>query len=389
MAENAEVTRLAAGNREVVLVGTAHVSKKSADTVSRVIREENPDTVCVELCSSRYQALVNPEAWREMDIVQVVKEKRAHLLLTHLLLASFQKRIADRLGIKAGAEMLSAIEAAQQAGAEVVPIDREIRTTLARAWAFMGWKSRLSLFRQLAFSFGEADKITEEDVEALKEKDALELMLKELADILPELRTVLIDERDLVLAHGAKNAPGKKVVAVVGAGHVPGIKRNWEKDIDVGPLCAMPPKGKLGGVVKWGIPALVVALVAAGFFRAGTRGGVEMLTWWVAANAVFGGLGALVALAHPLAVLTGIAAAPITSLNPMLAAGWFAGLVEAGLRKPKVRDFEALGADIASFRGFWKNRVTRVLLVVALTNLGSMVGTAVALPAMISVFGGG
>ncbi|MBU2489242.1 MAG: TraB/GumN family protein [Proteobacteria bacterium] len=384
---DADVTRLFVGDREVILVGTAHVSRVSAEKVERIIREEKPDTVCVELCPARYQALVNPEAWREMDIVKVIREKRAHLLLSHLLLASFQKRLADRLDIRAGAEMLAAVNAAKETGAQIAPIDREIRTTLARAWGSMSWRSRFRLLYELLTSLGEADSLTEEDIEALKEKDALELMLKELSDVLPELRRVLIDERDLVLGHGMKNAPGKKIVAVVGAGHVPGILANWDRPVDIAPLLAEPLKGKAGKVIKWGLPTLVIALMAAGFFHAGTDAGVRMLGWWVAANGILGGLGAILALAHPLSILTAVVAAPITSLNPMLAAGWFSGLVEASLRKPRVLDFETLGTDITTVSGFWKNKVTRILLVVVLTNLGSMAGTFVALPAMIRIFG--
>lgn len=379
--------RLYFEGREVVLVGTAHVSMESALLVEKVIREEAPDTVCVELCRSRYQSLKQPDQWQETNLLQVVKEKKALVLLSNLLLASFQRRIAQKLGVRPGEEMLRAIQTAGDLGAEVWLADRDIRTTLARTWRNLGVWSRIKLIFNLLMSMLEAREISEEDVEKLKERDMLESVLAELGRSLPEVKKVLIDERDRYLAFKIRSAPGKKIVGVVGAGHVPGILESWEKTVDVEDLEYLPPKGRAATVFKWGIPVAIVALVVAGFFHAGPDAGTRMITWWILANAVLAGLGAALALAHPLTIITAVVAAPVTSMNPMMAAGWVAGMVEAVTGKPKVRDFESLTEDIGSIKGFWKNKITRILLVVVFTNLGSTIGTFVAIPLMARILG--
>jgi pheromone shutdown-related protein TraB len=383
---NEDIHRLTFEGKEVILIGTAHVSRESAELVSKVIEEETPDTVCVELCQSRYQAITQKNKWKDTDLVKVIKEKKTFLLLSNLLLASFQKRIGKKLGIKPGEEMLRAVKAAGEVGASLVPADRDIRTTLSRAWRLMGFWKKIKLLTQLVLSMGETDSLTEKDIEEMKKKDVLESLLAEMGAVLPELRRILIDERDRYLAYKIRTAPGEKVVAVVGAGHVPGIKKCWNDPVDIGPLEQIPPKGKLVAFLKWGIPSVVAGLIVLGFFFAGASVGVNMLKWWVLANSVLSGIGAIIALAHPLTVLTAVVAAPLTSLNPMIAAGWVAGLVEVLLGKPKVKDFERLPEDISSVRGFWRNKITRILLVVVFTNLGSSLGTFVAIPMMIKVF---
>jgi pheromone shutdown-related protein TraB len=387
--DNPNITRLRADHREVVLVGTAHVSRESAALVRSVIEAEGPDTVCVELCSSRYGAIRQQDQWRNMDIIKVIKEKKAFLLLSNLLLAAFQRRIAQKLGVKPGEEMIRAVEAADELGAEVHLADRDIRVTLLRTWRTMGWWDKIKVLFQMIFSAaGGIDEIKEEDIERMKQEDILQMLLADVEKSFPSLKTILIDERDLYLAHRIRNAPGEKIVAVVGAGHVPGIVRHWEAEIDMAALEAIPPKGRLGGLLKWIIPVAIVSLLAFGFFYGGREAGTRMITWWVAANGILAGVGAIAALGHPLTILSSVAAAPLIFFNPMIAAGWVSGLVEAFSRKPKVRDFETLYEDILSVRGFWRNKVTRILLVVVFTNLGSMVGSFVAVPLMLKVFGG-
>lgn len=373
-------------DKSITLVGTAHVSRESADLVADVISEEKPDTVAVELCQSRYQAMTEENRWQNTDLIKVIKEKKAFLLLSNLMLASFQKRIGKKLGIKPGEEMRRAIEAARETEAEIHLADRDVRTTLSRTWRLMGFWTKMKLMVQLITSMGDMDDIEEEDIEKLKEKDVLETLLSELGKTLPSLQKVLIDERDQYLAYKIRTAPGQKIVAVVGAGHVPGIKKYWQEPVDIDALEVIPPKGKWMGFLKWGIPSLVIALIVLGFFMAGASAGTHMIKWWVLANAVLAGAGAAVALAHPLTIATAIVASPITSLNPMIAAGWVAGLVEVFLGKPKVKDFERLPEDIVSVKGFWKNKITRILLVVVLTNLGSSLGAFVAIPLMAKAF---
>ena len=386
MTNNDNIHRLTFEDREITLIGTAHVSRESADLVTRVIEEEKPDTVCVELCESRYKAIKEKNRWQNTDLIKVIREKKSFLLLSNLLLTSFQKKIGQKLGIKPGEEMIRAMEAADSVGAHIYLADRDIRITLSRTWRLMGLWTKMKLLAQLVTSMGEVDSIKEEDIEKMKDKDVLETLLSEIGETLPELRRILIDERDKYLTEKIRSAPGKRLVAVVGAGHVPGIKRDWNEAIDLNALDELPPKGKLFSFLKWGIPALVVGLIVLGFFYAGSAAGTHMIKWWILANAVFAGLGAAIALAHPLTILSAIVASPITSLNPMIAAGWVAGLVEAFIGKPKVKDFENLPADILSLKGFWKNKITRILLIVVFTNLGSSLGAFVAIPLMARVF---
>ncbi len=385
--ESNDIHRISYNDKEITLLGTAHVSRESVNLVEAVIDEEKPDTVCVELCQSRFQSVMQKERWQDMDISKVIKEKKSFLLLINLLLSSFQKRIADKFDVKPGEEMITAITKAEENGAEIHLADREINITLSRTWRSMGFFSKIKLMFQLVFSLGNTDEIEEEDIEKMKEEDMLQTVLAEVEKSHPAIREILIDERDKFLCEKIRTAPGNKIVAVVGAGHVPGIKKYLNEDIDIDALNQLPPKGKFGVALKWGIPLAICALIGWGFFLKGSDAGTEMIGWWIAANGILAGLGAIIALAHPLTVLSAIIAAPLTSLNPMVAAGWVSGLAEAFLRKPKVKDLESLSDDILSVKGFWRNKVSRILLVVVFTNLGSTFGTFVALPFMLKILG--
>ena len=386
MTNNDNTHRLIFEDKEIFLIGTAHVSRESTQLVGTVIQEKRPETVCIELCESRYNALTQKNRWQDTDLIKVIKQKKAFLLLSNLMLASFQKRIGAKLGISPGEEMRRAIETAKSVGAVIHLADRDIRITLSRTWRLIGLWTKIKLLAQLITSLGEVDSIKEEDIEMMKNKDVLETLLSEIGESLPQLRQILIDERDQYLAYKIRNAPGKKIIAVVGAGHVPGIQTHWNEPVDINALEQIPPKGRLFSFLKWGVPVAIVGLIIIGFFSSGIAAGAHMIKWWILANAVLGGLGAAMALAHPLTVFSAIVASPLTSLNPMIAAGWVAGLVEVLLRRPKVKDFERLSEDISSLKGFWKNKITRILLVVVLTNIGSSLGTFVAIPLMARVF---
>jgi pheromone shutdown-related protein TraB len=312
--------RLSFEDKEVTLIGTAHVSRLSAELVERVIEEEGPDTVCVELCQSRYQSMTQRKKWQDTDLIKMIREKKATLLLLNLILAHFQKKIGQKLGIKPGEEILRAIRGAEATGANVHLADRDIRITLSRTWRAIGLWTKIRLLAQVITSAGQVESIKEEDIEKMKNRDVLEMILSEVSEFLPEVSRILIDERDQYLAHKIRTAPGKKIVAVVGAGHIPGLQRYWNLPVDMKQLEQIPPKGKLSRIFKWGIPALILGMVILGFFVAGTTAATHMLKWWVLANATLAGLGAALALAHPLTILSAIAASPITSLNPMIAA---------------------------------------------------------------------
>ncbi len=379
------IHRLDFNDKEIILVGTAHVSKESTQLVRDVIQEEKPDTVCVELCESRFQSIRQKDKWQETDIIKVIKEKKSFLLLSNLLLASFQKRIAKKFDLKPGEEMLKAVEVGEAVGAKILLADRDIRITLSKTWRAMGLWDKIKLLFQLLLSMGEIAEISQEDIERMKQEDVLQTLLSDVGESLPVIKKILIDERDQYLAHKIQTAPGKKILGVVGAGHVPGIKKNWNSGVDIERLEQIPPRGRPYTVLKWAIPLAILALFGVGFYYGGTNAGADMIAWWVLANGTLAGLGAVIALAHPLTILSSILAAPLTSLNPMIAAGWVSGLVEAFSRKPKVKDFETLPEDILSIRGFWRNKITRILLVVVFTNLGSSLGTFVAIPLMVKV----
>lgn len=386
MTDNTNIHRLTSDDREITIIGTAHLSRESVNLVECVIEEERPDTVCIELCNSRYQSITNKNKWQDMDLIKVIREKKTFVLLSNLLLAHFQRKLGDNLGIKPGEEMLQAVQSAESVNARIHLADRDIRTTLSRIWRLMGLWSKIKLSAQLLASIGEAGEIKEEDIEKMKEKDILENLLSEIGKAMPELRMILIDERDQYLAHKIRTAPGKKIVAVVGAGHVPGIKNYWQRTVDVAGLEVIPPKSRLSGMLKWGIPSAIIAFVIAGFFLAGPKVSLDMIKWWALATAIFGGIGAAVVLAHPFTIMSAIIASPITTLHPMIAAGWISGLVEAYFKRPKVRDFEELPVDITSLGGFFKNKITRILLIVAFTNLGSSLGVFIAIPLMVKAF---
>ena len=379
--------RLTFEDKQITLIGTAHMSRESTELVGRVIEEEKPETVCVELCQSRYQAITQRKQWQNTDLLKVIKEKKAFLLLSNLMLSYFQRKIGQKLGIKPGEEIMRAIQVAEAGGARIHLADRDVRITLSRTWRLMGFWTKMKLFAQFITSVGGVDSIKEEDIEEMKKKDVLEALLADIGEALPDVKRTLIDERDQYLTYKIRTAPGRRIVAVVGAGHVPGVQKYWTMPVDTEELTQIPPKGKVIQVLKWSIPILIIGLIAFGFFTAGTTIGTHLIKRWVLANAVLAGLGAAIALGHPLTILSAVVASPLTSLNPLIAAGWVSGLVETLLGKPKVKDFENLPQDISSIKGFWRNKITRILLVVVFTNIGSSLGTFVAIPLMVRVFG--
>jgi len=362
--------------RKIYVVGTAHVSAKSTELVETVVREIGPDTVAVELCQPRYRALKNPEEWKKTDIVQVIKQGKAYLLLAQLMLSGFQKRIGKKLGVKPGSEMLRAVELAEEMGAKTVLADRDVGITLRRTWGRLGfWGGMKLLVTLLMEGMAPAEELGEDEIERLKTADVLEEAMQEFARALPTVRETLIDERDKYLATKISTAEGEKVVAVVGAGHVPGITKYLKEKIDLAPLETVPPPSPWTKIFGWGLPLLILALIVYGVFTAGTDVGVQMVKDWILVNAVFGGLGTLLALAHPVTIIVSFLVSPFTSANPAIAAGWVAGLVEAGMRKPRVEDFEMLASEELTLKVLYRNRVTRVLLVVILTNLMGALGT--------------
>ncbi|MDE5411776.1 TraB/GumN family protein [Alkalihalobacterium chitinilyticum] len=370
------ITRINLDGKELILIGTAHVSKQSAEQVKEVIEAERPDSVCVELDEQRYQSIMDSDKWKDMNIFKVIKEKKATLLLMNLVISSFQKRMAKQFGIKPGQEMIQGIESAEEVGAELVLADRNIQITFARIWYNIGFWGKAKLLMEIFGSIFNKEEISEADLEKMKEQDMLDSMLHEFTVSFPKLKVPLIDERDQYLAQKIKEAPGKKVVAVLGAAHVPGIKNEIHNENDLKAISKRPPKSKAPTIIAWMVPIIILSIIGYTFFM-NPSVGLDLTLSWILWNGSFAALGAAIAFGHPLSIITAFIVAPLSSLNPLLAAGWFAGFVEAYLRKPKVGDFENLSEDVFTVKGFWSNMVTRILLVVVLTNLGSALGTFV------------
>jgi pheromone shutdown-related protein TraB len=369
------VSHVKAGGKDVYLVGTAHLSKESVDDVQRTVEQVRPDAICIELCKARHQAMTQADNWSKMDVFKVIKQKKAVFLLAQLLMTSFYRRLGEKLGVQPGAEMLEGIRLADETGAELVLADRNIEVTLKRVWGYLGFWNKLKLAGQLLMGLLAHEDIDADMIENLKKSDQLEAVMAEFAGKFPEIKRRLIDERDTYLAEKIRTAPGQTIVAVVGAGHVDGIQEQIHEQHVLDELMKLPRKSIWTTVVKWGVPLAIFALLGYGFFAKGKAHGIENIYIWILVNGILSAVGAALALAHPLTVLSAFLAAPLTSLNPFLAAGWVAGIVQAVIKKPKVSDLEALPDAIATLKGFWTNPAIRVLLVVALANVGSMIGT--------------
>jgi pheromone shutdown-related protein TraB len=388
------VTRISLGEREFILLGTAHISRESVDEVKTIISTEKPDRICVEIDESRYKSLTQADAWKNLNITQVLRQGKGFLLMSNLVLASFQKRLGLDLGVKPGAEMIEAVKTAQQEDIPFSLCDREIQITLKRAWSKSGFFAKLKMLAVMLASIFTSQKLSEEEIEKLKKKNVLENMLEEISEFLPSVKEVLIDERDVYLATRVYQSTGTRVVAVVGAGHVPGMINRLqaldtgEASEDIAALDEIPPKNPVVKSLPWIVPVAIVGAIVAGFIVRGSDVTLPHIYRWVLINGTLSAIGALVALAHPLTIVLAFAAAPFTSLVPVIGVGILTGILEGTLRKPRVADFENLQDDIASFRGFFKNRFTHVLIVFMLSNIGSSVGTFIGgIPLFASLFG--
>lgn len=368
------VTVVEEGGKRFFLVGTAHVSKESVNDVRRTVEVVQPDSICVELCQARYQSMMRRDDWRRMDIFKVIKEGKAAFLLIQLVLQAFYRKIGDKLGVQPGAEMMEGVRLAEETGANLVLADRDVQVTLKRVWGFLGFWNKVRLLTQLLTGIFVDEDVDKSMIEDMKNKDQLESIMGAFSENFPGIKERLIDERDIYLAQKIRLAPGENIVAVVGAGHVPGMQRYFGQEIDLSPLEQLPPPSKWGVFWKWGLPGFFVALLGIGFFRGGASVSMEAVSIWVLVTGMLAALGSAAALGHPLTILSSFLAAPITTLHPILAAGWVAGLVQAWVKKPTVSDLEDLPTSILTVKGFWTNPVCRILLVVIFANLGASIG---------------
>ena len=375
----------------IILVGTAHISKDSVEEVKQAIVKYKPDVVAVELCKRRYESLTKKDKWENTPVTSLIKSNNAYLMLAQIFLGSIQRKLGKELGVEPGSEMITAMEEAKRHKIKVELVDRDISITLKRAWKKMGFREKFRLiweFLKAMVGF-EEEELEEIDLKKLMDQDMISSMLEEFGKIAPSVTTVLIHERDKYIAKKINDATKKgTVLAVVGAGHLKGVEKHLKKkklDVDLKSLEYVPEKRfSVLKIVGYMIPLAFVALIVYGFLTKGPESAANMFLYWFLINGAFSAVGAAIARGHIFSILTAFVAAPITSLNPAIAAGWVAGYVEAKIRPPVVKDFQNI-SKIESLRDFWKNRVIRLLLVVALANVGSMIGTFVALPYLASL----
>lgn len=372
-------------NDNIVLVGTAHISKDSVEEVKQVIKKYKPDIVAVELCQKRYDAITKKDQWEKTPVNKLLKKGNAYLLLAQTFLSSIQRRIGKEYGVEPGSEMIAAMDVAKKQGLKVALVDRDISVTLRRAWRRMGIREKFRLaweFLKALVGYDE-EKLEDFDLEKLMDQDVISSMMEEFGEIAPSITDVLISERDRYIAKKLYEESKKgKVVGVVGAGHLKGIKKHLEEkefDFDLKDLEYVPKKRiSIFKLIGYSIPVIFVLLIVYMYFLGGWDKTFEALKWWIIINGGASAIGTLLAWGHPLSILTAFVAAPVTSLSPAIAAGWAAGYVEYKMRKPVVKDFKDL-SNLDSLRDFWRNKVIRLLFVVAFANLGSMIGTFLAI----------
>ncbi len=373
------------GDVRFTLLGTAHVSKTSAEAVEELIESGTFDTVAIELDAGRKAVLEDPDRWAKTDLLKVLREGRAGMMAVNLALSAFQQRLADQFGIEPGAEMRAAIAAARNRSLGLLLIDRDIGVTLKRVTANVGWWQRMNLFAGLLASMITNEKIDEGEIERLKEGDVLESTFSEFAERSERIYRPLISERDeymaiklLEYARAQPSGTPREVLVVVGAGHLKGLVSHLEAgSLDASGLAELtrvPPPSRVTKALPWLILVVVLVGFVIGFLQS-PGVGLQLLADWSLVTAVMAAIGTTIALAHPVTVLATAVAAPFTTLNPLLGAGFVAAGVELWLRKPNVGDFQALRKDVTTLRGWWRNRAARVLLVFILSTLGASLGT--------------
>lgn len=390
MSENEDICRIVQKDgKEFFLVGTAHISRESKEVVARSIAELRPDTVCVELDEGRLKSLDDPERWKKTDLRKIIRERQLGTLVANLVLGSYQKRMGMQTGVRPGAELYEAVLEARKAEIPLVLADRDVKVTLRRTWSMTPWYRKFSLVASLFSSLFDKTEISEDELKRIREKDTLSTLMQEFGNAFPEVKAVLIDERDAYLASRIRNAPGKRILAVVGAGHVAGIRNIIEKDVPLPreeDLCKIRPSSPVFKILGWSVTAaIILSILFVGYHSGLEKAGELTLNWFLLTG---GGamLGAIVAGAHPLAVLTALVAAPFTGLTPLVGVGFLVALVQVYMRPPRVEEFETVSEDIWKISRWWKNRLTRVILCFLLPGFPAIIGKIIALVGIYRAF---
>ena len=365
--------------RTFLLVGTAHISQESAYLVRQVISREQPDCVCVELDTQRFTALSEGTRWDGLDLKEVIRKRQLSALLANLILASYQKRLGGQLGVTPGTELLEATKVADEHEIPVALCDRAVRVTMLRAWRSTSFVRKFWLLSMLISSMFDSTRVSEDDLRDIRKKDVLTELLNELGAMFPALHKVLIDERDLYMAEKMRQCEGDRVVGVVGAAHVSGIVQALERSspVDLRELDSVPKTLPIGKWIGWAIPALIIAAIVAIGLRQGAAAMGDSVLYWILVNAIPCAIGATLALAHPLTILAGLVAAPLTSLTPIIGAGYVTAFVQAYVAPPLVHELQTIAEDMRVPGNWWRNRLLRIFLAFILPTFGSLIGTYV------------
>lgn len=391
---NGNTRSISLNGRTITLVGTAHISKESIAEVEETIRQIRPDCTAIELDEKRAESLLDHNRYMQLDIIKVLKRHEGFLLLANLVLSSFQRRMGQNVGVRPGDEMLAAMKVSEELGIPTVMADRPVQVTLKRAWNRNTLWGKCKLLSSLLASAFSKEEISGDQIEEIKKGSEMDAMLAELSDYMPVIKEVLIDERDRYLAAKIWDSQGGNVVAVLGAGHIAGVEAHLNRmaagkeTTDVSQISEIPPKSAGAKIVSWIIPVLIIGLIAAGFIYGGSRTGGKMVLSWILWNSVPAALMSLIAGAHPLTIITAFAGAPLTSLCPFIGIGFLTAAVQSFCVKPKVSDMETIQDDVSSVKGFYRNRILRILLIFILSSIGSSLGTFIGGADIIKSLGG-
>ncbi len=388
------VTKIVLNNGdEITLVGTAHVSSNSVEEVKTILDKKKPDMVCLELDEGRFKTKTNENSYRNMDLKKVFKEGKTFLVLANTALASFQKKMGNQTGSAPGEEILSAGRYAQEQNIPISLCDRDITITFKRAWGMSNFWNKAKLIATLISTVFDKEEFSEEDMEELKKSDSIQEMMNELSKELPKAKEALIDERDRYLATKILKAEGHKKVAIIGAGHAKGIVKTIEKlengtlSSDLSDIVIIPKPSGFGTIVGWSIPVLLLGFVLYSCLTYGFDQGLRYFGIWAGSNALCCMAFVILSNAHPFNWIVAALTAPISVMSPVLGVGMFTGIAETQFRKPKVSDFEHLSDDIATFKGWFKNRVLHAFLIFFTSSIGSIVGTFILFPILLKLLG--
>jgi len=385
MEEGRKIHRFYYQEKEIILAGINYVSAESAEIIKEILDTEQPDTICLGLDTNRYYIISDPQGWKNTDIIHVLKNKKLLFLFIHLILVSFQRRVGKQLRARTEEEIIETIVQTRKAGAGLVLIDRDIRITFRRLWNMVGLKAKILLMIELTVALFNHKPIPEEDLERLRREGILMVVFKKFSKLFPQFKKVFIEERNQFLSQKIREAPGKKIIAIVGEEHIPGIQEEMNKEQDIQMLSKVPRRPRIFWGFAFLIPVLLIGIIGT-TFTISHSAGLRQMSSWILWNGILSSIGAAAGFAHPITVATAFFASPITSFLPLISISGVVLILEILIRRPTVGDFEKLAEGKFTVKGLWKNKVMRILLAAGLANVGSIVGSLLSSAHIIQLF---